>query len=56
MNAIVQAFMDETEIDYIALPQIASAARWDFGAQTTDEARELSLEIVRPIRTRPPAG
>lgn len=52
MNAIVQAFMDEAEIDYIALPQIASAARWDLGAQTTNEARELSLEIVRRLYER----
>ena len=52
MDEIVQAFMDESEIDYIALPQIASAARWDLGASTTDEARKLSLEVVRRLYER----
>jgi hypothetical protein len=52
MDEIVQALMDESEIDHIALPQIASAARWDLGANTTDEARELSLEMIRRLYQR----
>jgi hypothetical protein len=52
MDEIVQAFIDESEIDYIALPQIASAARWDLGAGTTDEARELSLKVIRRLYER----
>jgi hypothetical protein len=49
IDEIVEAFTEESEIDSIALPQIASAARWEFRARTTDEARAISLEVVRRL-------
>lgn len=52
IDEVVEEFMEESEIDYTALPQIASASRWEFGAQTTDEARALSLELVRRLYER----
>ena len=52
IDQIVNGYMEESEIDYIALPQLAAAARRWLGAQTGDEARKLSLEIVRRLYER----
>jgi len=55
MNTIDQladGYLRESEIDYIALPQLASAARWKLGARTTEEARELSLQLVQRLYKR----
>ncbi len=52
LEDIARALMDESAIDHIALPQLSSAARWKLGARTTDEARALSLEIVRRLYER----
>ena len=52
MNAFDQFIREclaETEIDYIGLWQIAQTTRERFGAQTTDEARVISLHIVRRL-------
>lgn len=49
---IVDGYLEESEVDYIGLWQIASAARRWLGAHTTDEARKLSLEIVRRLYDR----
>lgn len=42
----VDGYLRESEIDYIALPQLASAARWKLGPRTTEEARALTLQLV----------
>lgn len=49
IDDIVEAYVRESKIDYIGLPQLASSARWKLGARTTDEARALSLEMVRRL-------
>jgi hypothetical protein len=46
MSQIIDGYMQELEVDYIALPQLATAARRWLGARTTAEARKLSLDIV----------
>jgi hypothetical protein len=52
IDRIVNGYLEESAIDHIALPQLASAARWKLGAQTTDEARALALELVRRLYSK----
>jgi hypothetical protein len=52
LDEIVDGYMQESEVDYVALPQLATAARRRLGAKTTEEARELSLEIVARLYER----
>jgi hypothetical protein len=52
IDDIVEGYIRESEIDYIALPQLASSARWKLGARTTEEARALSLELVKRLYER----
>ena len=52
VDEIVEAFLAESDADNIALPEIASAARWELGAHTTDEARAISLEVVGALYDR----
>ena len=52
LDEIVDGYMQESEVDYVALPQLATAARRQLGAKTTEEARELSLEIVARLYER----
>lgn len=47
IEAIVDDYIRESEIDFIALPQIATAVRRYLGAKTTTEVRKLTLEAVR---------
>ncbi|MBV8336894.1 MAG: hypothetical protein JO358_15950 [Alphaproteobacteria bacterium] len=49
IKEIVDGYMRESEIDFIALPQIVTAARRWLGATTPEETRKLSLEIVRRL-------
>ena len=49
MDALVNAYFDESGIDYVGLWQIAQASREELGARTTDDARKLSLEIVKRL-------
>ena len=49
MDQIVDGYMAESTVDYVALPQISSAARRWLAAQDTEEARQLSLKIVRRL-------
>jgi hypothetical protein len=49
VKEIIDGYLRESEIDFIAMPQLASAARRWLGAQTTDQARELSLEMVKQL-------
>jgi len=44
--------MKESNIDYVGLWEIAQASREDLGAETTDRARMLSLEVVRQLYER----
>jgi hypothetical protein len=46
---IVDGYLEESRVDYIGLWQIASASRRWLGASTTEEARKLSLEIVKRL-------
>jgi hypothetical protein len=49
IDQIVDAYVDESEIDFIALPQIVSAVRWRLGAKTDAETREFSLKIAKRL-------
>jgi hypothetical protein len=49
ISNIVDGYIEESEIDYIALPQLSTAARRWLGAKTTEEARTLSLELARRL-------
>lgn len=49
IDAIVDGYLEESKVDYVGLWQIAQASREDLGARTTDQARRLSLEIVRGL-------
>ena len=49
MNAVDQFISEclaEAKVDYVGLWQIAQTTRERFGAQTTDEARAITLQIV----------
>jgi hypothetical protein len=52
MNKIVDEYMNESEIDYIALWQFSQTSRDELGATTTDQARSISLELVRRLYDR----
>jgi hypothetical protein len=49
IDTLVQGYMEESEGDFVGLWQVASAARRRLGARTTDEARKLSLQIVKKL-------
>jgi hypothetical protein len=48
-DQLVQEFFDESEIDFIPLPLLAVAAWQSLGAKTPDEARALTLDLVRRL-------
>ena len=52
MDALVEDFLREAEVDYVGLWEVAQIAREDLGAKTTEEARDLSLEIVARLYER----
>jgi hypothetical protein len=52
IDAIVDGYLEESKVDHVGLWQIAQASREDLGAKTTDQARTLSLEIVRRLYER----
>jgi hypothetical protein len=49
MNELIEDFMKESEVDYVGLWEIAQEAREDLHAASTDEARLLSLQIVKQL-------
>src|SRR6266481_4485170 len=49
MNELVEDFIKESEVDFVGLWEIAQASREDLGAQTTEDVRRLSLEIVKQL-------
>jgi hypothetical protein len=49
VDDIVSGYFEEAEVDYVGLWQIAQASREELGAGNTDDARRLSLEIVRRL-------
>ena len=49
LDDIVEGYLKEAKIDHVGLWQLASTARRSLGAETTDEARKLSLRIVRHL-------
>jgi hypothetical protein len=49
IDAIVDGYLEESKVDHVGLWQIVQASREDLGAKTTDQARTLSLEIVRRL-------
>ncbi|HEY1300389.1 MAG TPA: hypothetical protein VGF07_07820 [Stellaceae bacterium] len=49
MAWLVDEFVKEAAVDYIALPQISVAARTYLGARTTNEARAKSFEVIRQL-------
>lgn len=46
LEKIVDELVAESAIDFIALPHIASIARWRLGAKRDAEARSISLKIA----------
>jgi hypothetical protein len=52
MSELIEDFMKESNADYVGLWEIASAARGDLGAKTTEETRMFGLEIVRRLYAR----
>lgn len=52
MEELVEDFMLESEGDYIGLWEVAQASREDIGATTTEQARSISLELVRRLYER----
>jgi hypothetical protein len=46
---LVAGYIEEPEIDFIGLWQIAGAVRRRLGALTDEEARNLSLEVVKRL-------
>jgi hypothetical protein len=49
MGEIVDGYINESEIDYVGLSQVARAVRRRLGAHTTYEVRRLSLGVVRQL-------
>jgi hypothetical protein len=49
LEKLVDGYMEESEVDYVGLWQIAGAARRRLGARTTEEARRLSLDVVKRL-------
>ena len=49
LEKLVDGYMEESEVDYVGLWQIVGAARRRLGARTTEEARRLSLEVVKRL-------
>jgi len=49
IDALVNGYLEESEVDYVGLWQIVQATREELGAKTTAEARRLSLELVRRL-------
>ena len=49
LDAFVNECLAESKVDYVGLWQIAQTTRERFGARTTDDARRLSLEIVKRL-------
>lgn len=49
MDEIVDGFLSESEIDFIALPQLVNAARQCLGAHSMDQMRKLTLEMVKRL-------
>jgi hypothetical protein len=49
MKELVEDFMKASDVDYVGLWEIAHAAREDLHARSTDEARLVSLQIVRQL-------
>ncbi len=52
LDALVDGYIEESQDDYIGLWQIASAVRRRFGAHTTGEVRQLSLQVTRKLYER----
>src|SRR5215472_13115880 len=52
IDQLIDGYMQESEVDYISLPQLVAAARRWLGAGTTAEARELTLELVKCLYDR----
>lgn len=46
MDELVDDFIKESSVDYVGLWEVAQTSREDLGAKSTDEARQLSLEVV----------
>jgi hypothetical protein len=49
IDDLVNGYFEESAVDFVGLWQIAQASREDLGARTTEEARTLSLEIVKHL-------
>jgi hypothetical protein len=46
IDEIIDDLINESEVDYVGLWEIAQESREDLGARLTDETRKLSLQIV----------
>ena len=52
IDGLVEEFMKEAAVDYVGLWEIAQVSREDLGAKSTEEARSLSLDLVRRLYER----
>lgn len=46
IDAIVNGYFEESEVDYVGLWQISQASREDLGAKNEVEVRKLSLDVI----------
>ncbi|HEV7996127.1 MAG TPA: hypothetical protein VGP52_07700 [Stellaceae bacterium] len=49
LDRFINECLEESKVDYVGLWQIAQTTRERFGAYTTEDARELSLKVVRRL-------
>ena len=46
LNEVVDSYLQESQVDCVGLWEIAQSAREEMGAETPEEARNLSLMVV----------
>ena len=49
LQELVDGYLEESKIDYVGLWQIAQASKEELGADTPDQVRKFSLEIVKRL-------
>jgi hypothetical protein len=52
MDEEIEDLMAESEVDYVGLWELAQVSRVDLGATTTDQARNIGLELVKRLYER----
>jgi hypothetical protein len=49
LQELVDGYLAESKIDYVGLWQIAQASKEELGADTADQVKNFSLEIVKQL-------